>query len=300
MNKRRRLVALVGAGLLTLGAVGGALADSNPKVDICHATGSQANPYVGAKASETADAGGHDGHIGPIWFPGITVTWGDIIPPFVNGNVDYPGKNWTADGQAIWNNGCKIPVTPGPAVLSASKAVTEATAAPGDTLHYTLSVGNTGATDATNQTVSDNITALLAHGTFGTCDNGCSHDATSVSWTGLTIASATTLDLHFTIVLSLTGWAAGSTTHLGNTVVVADTNCGVDSVDPGCSTDTTVTIPNPVISGLPATNQPPTDSAFGSTGSSGPTDTAWLLVVALGVLLASIVVLTPARAKGKR
>lgn len=47
------------------------------------------------------------------------------------------------------------------------------------------------------------------------------------------------------------------------------------------------------------TDQPPTDS-IGSTGQSGPADSAWLLVVALGVLLASIVVLTPARAKGRR
>jgi hypothetical protein len=43
--------------------------------------------------------------------------------------------------------------------------------------------------------------------------------------------------------------------------------------------------------------QPPTDSLL---GSSGPTDTAWLLVVGLGVLLASVVVLTPARAKNRR
>ena len=34
--------------------------------------------------------------------------------------------------------------------------------------------------------------------------------------------------------------------------------------------------------------------------TSGPADGAWLLVVALGLLLASIVVLTPARAKGRR
>ena len=44
----------------------------------------------------------------------------------------------------------------------------------------------------------------------------------------------------------------------------------------------------------------PTTDALGTTGTSGPADGAWMLVVALGVLLASIVVLTPARAKGKR
>jgi hypothetical protein len=45
--------------------------------------------------------------------------------------------------------------------------------------------------------------------------------------------------------------------------------------------------------------EPPTDT-FGGNGTSNPADSAWLLVVALGVLLASIVVLTPARAKGRR
>jgi hypothetical protein len=48
------------------------------------------------------------------------------------------------------------------------------------------------------------------------------------------------------------------------------------------------------------TDQPPTDALGAPSGTSGPTDTAWLLVVALGVLLASIVVLTPARAKSRR
>lgn len=44
----------------------------------------------------------------------------------------------------------------------------------------------------------------------------------------------------------------------------------------------------------------PNTATFGTNGTSGPADGAWLLVVALGVLLASIVVLTPARAKSRR
>jgi len=50
------------------------------------------------------------------------------------------------------------------------------------------------------------------------------------------------------------------------------------------------------------TNQPtqPSTDALGTSGQSGPSDTAWLLVVALGVLLASVVVLTPARSKTRR
>src|SRR5262245_39081440 len=46
-------------------------------------------------------------------------------------------------------------------------------------------------------------------------------------------------------------------------------------------------------------SQPNTDT-LGGTRMSGPADGAWLLVVALGVLLASVVVLTPARAKSRR
>src|SRR5262245_28642475 len=45
--------------------------------------------------------------------------------------------------------------------------------------------------------------------------------------------------------------------------------------------------------------EPPTD-AFGQTGTPAQADNAWLLVVALGLLLASIVVLTPAKAARRR
>jgi hypothetical protein len=44
----------------------------------------------------------------------------------------------------------------------------------------------------------------------------------------------------------------------------------------------------------------PNTASLGTSGTSGPADGAWMLVVALGVLLASIVVLTPARAKSRR
>lgn len=30
----------------------------------------------------------------------------DIIPPFESGDLSFPGKNWNALGQAIWENGC--------------------------------------------------------------------------------------------------------------------------------------------------------------------------------------------------
>jgi hypothetical protein len=46
--------------------------------------------------------------------------------------------------------------------------------------------------------------------------------------------------------------------------------------------------------------QCPCDTTPGLANTSHPADGAWLLVVALGVLLASVVVLTPARAKSRR
>jgi uncharacterized repeat protein (TIGR01451 family) len=85
-----------------------------PKVDICHATNSNQNPYVENQPNKSGDVSGHDGHNGSIWYPGINTSWGDIIPPFwyldnSNNPKQYTGKNWDSNGQAILNNGCKIP-----------------------------------------------------------------------------------------------------------------------------------------------------------------------------------------------
>ena len=98
------LVAVLALSFSSFVPVFGA-ANQDPKIEICHATGANNNPYNSANASETADAGGHDGHEGPVWFSGIQVSWGDIIPPFVNGAIVYPGKNWTPEGQDVYNNG---------------------------------------------------------------------------------------------------------------------------------------------------------------------------------------------------
>jgi len=53
-------------------------------------------------------------------------------------------------------------------------------------------------------------------------------------------------------------------------------------------------------SNQPPSNQPPTDTAFGPTGTSGPADSAWLLIVALGALLGGLVVLNPSRVRRRR
>ncbi|MEA2578806.1 MAG: hypothetical protein QOD78_2394, partial [Chloroflexota bacterium] len=101
-----------------------AFAGDKTEITICHATGSNSSPYVvnsPAINSSGTDggllSGGHNSHVGPLWFDGITVAWGDIIPPYDYAplNFHYDGLNWTAEGQAIYNNGCNIPQpTPAP------------------------------------------------------------------------------------------------------------------------------------------------------------------------------------------
>lgn len=118
-SRRLGWLVVVGLAVAALAAPSGtSLAADKTEITICHATGSQGNPYVvnspainssGAFAGELA--GGHNSHTGPLWFPGIQVAWGDIIPPYdyPPANFTYAGLNWTADGQAIYNNGCNIP-----------------------------------------------------------------------------------------------------------------------------------------------------------------------------------------------
>lgn len=76
-------------------------------VKICHATASFQNPYVKIPPATAGVANGHDGHDGPI-FNGVDDGWGDIIEPYTYNGVDYPGQNWTAEGIAIFNNGCNV------------------------------------------------------------------------------------------------------------------------------------------------------------------------------------------------
>ncbi len=98
------LVAVLLAGLIAIGVsddVSEAPGTRNDKVTICHATSSGSNPYTTNTVDESSIdeqnnryLNGHGDHER------------DIIPPFGT----FPGRNWDARGQAIWENGCKPPV----------------------------------------------------------------------------------------------------------------------------------------------------------------------------------------------
>jgi|GEM_PF-6004411 len=135
------------------------------KVDICHATNSQSNPYVQNHPDKSGDVNGHDGHNGPVWYSGIADhSWGDIIPPFDYDGGHYDGKNWTAAGQDIWNNGCVVPnqVVPSQnAALNLTKTNDkEGTFVnPGMDVTYTLVVSNNGEGTIYNVEVTDMLPA---------------------------------------------------------------------------------------------------------------------------------------------
>lgn len=94
--------------LLLLFSATFAFADPQDRITICHATASATNPYVietPSKNSIINDVGvGHGAS-------GINI--GDIIPPFDYDTGHYPGQNWTAAGQAIWNADCDFADVPG-------------------------------------------------------------------------------------------------------------------------------------------------------------------------------------------
>jgi len=79
------------------------------KVTICHGTSAVNNPYVQNRPAVEGDISGHADDDGAIFDPNTNVNgdhWGDIIPPVPS--VDFPGLNWDAAGQAIWENGCNL------------------------------------------------------------------------------------------------------------------------------------------------------------------------------------------------
>jgi hypothetical protein len=107
------------------------MADPPDTVTICHATGSDSNPYVVHNPAKSGDVSGHAGHTGPVWFDGIAVDWGDIIPPFDYVGGSYPGMNWTPEGIAIYEAGCAVTLpTPTPTPTPTATPTPTPTATP--------------------------------------------------------------------------------------------------------------------------------------------------------------------------
>jgi uncharacterized repeat protein (TIGR01451 family) len=158
--------------------------------------------------------------------------------------VTAAGTNCASGGDSA----CKTATTVSPSAnLVVHKSVSDTSANPGDTLTYTITIQNTGAADATGVSASDNISALLAKGTFGSASNGGALNGSTVGWTGLEVDAGSTTTLSLSVHLNSSGWGSGSTT-LNNTVVVPNSDCASGSSNASCKATTTVsTSPNLVV-----------------------------------------------------
>jgi len=112
---KNKLKSIIVGALATVLAIGPAVAiaktnngnsNAGNKVTICHATGSRSNPYVQITPNANGVISGHVSHQDSR----------DIIPSFTyndhGSTKNFPGQNWDANGQAIFNNGCAA-TTPG-------------------------------------------------------------------------------------------------------------------------------------------------------------------------------------------
>jgi len=111
--------------IMVLSAAGGSpIAGADPaSITLCHGTAAASHPYVVITVAPNSiknkifGQNGHATHVGLPFDPNggqHQTAWGDIIPPFDYGNPvkHFPGLNWDATGQAIFNAGCTVVAPP--------------------------------------------------------------------------------------------------------------------------------------------------------------------------------------------
>jgi hypothetical protein len=162
MNSRLRIAGwLAVAGLTAAAFVSpSSVLASQPdqhKVTICHATppDTAANGWKQLAADVASSGhlqGGHD-----------TEHAADIIPPYSYYGYDFPGKNWDATGQAIYNNGCVDPTattTTTTTSTSTSTSSTDSTTSSETTSSSTeTSSSETSTTSTDSETTSTETTS---------------------------------------------------------------------------------------------------------------------------------------------
>jgi hypothetical protein len=308
MKTKRAVAALVGSGALMVALLGGAstvLATDNAphKVTLCHATSSETHPYVQITVDIAAGGikGGHAGHgRDGVWYPGAKAAgfdWGDIIPAYDYGaGYVYAGLNLTAEGVAILGNGCKAPEEPSEPFITTDVHL-------GDGVDESNPVVVNNANPATDQDKVHDSALLefpgdLPNGssvTFQFFHNGtCSGEVADDQSDAIPVSGTSPIEIDPGLVegpLAAGDYSFRAVFISGDTEAMTNAtgDCEPFKVIPFVATD------------LPATDVPtePNTATVGA-GTSRPSDGSWLFVAALGVILASVVVMTPARAKNRR
>jgi uncharacterized repeat protein (TIGR01451 family) len=177
----------------------------------------------------------------------------------------------TIDGRALARNGAvtldtnqiTVPI-PG---LTISITASASSTAPGDTVHYTLTIADTGNTTYAGATVADSLADVLDDATYGADaaavgGGTVSFTAPNLSWTGDLFPGGT---VTVTYSVTVNDPETGNLT-LANTVSSADpgSNCPSGSTDQRCSSSI------PVVLGVLSITAP----ASASLGSAAPGATA--------------------------
>jgi uncharacterized repeat protein (TIGR01451 family) len=177
------------------------------------------------------------------------------------------------DGRALARNGAVTldtnTVTDFIAALTITKTADVSQTAPGDTVHYTITVADTGQTSYTGATLTDSLTGVLDDATYGNdavaTTGTVSFTSPNLTWTGdLPVGGTATITYSVTVNDPETG-----NLMLANTVSsgTPGSNCPPGSSDPRCSATVTV------VTGVLSISAPATAdlgaAAPGGTASAG-------------------------------
>jgi uncharacterized repeat protein (TIGR01451 family) len=159
--------------------------------------------------------------------------------------------------------------------LAIALAADRTTAAPGDTVTYTVTVVNVGTAGASDVTVSDALPIATYYG-FGACSGGCTNAAGTLTWNVGSLAAGASATYTFTMLAGSAGLPAGVT-------VIPDT-ASAAATGVGAVTSGTVNVTldgNPILalakSASPASGLAPGDTVtytlvVSNTGSAAASD----------------------------
>ncbi len=180
-SKTKRIASTLAAGVLlfsqfavvpTVGATNSWPTTDPNKISICHADSAINNPYQAITVDKSAADGiagnsgqqpDHYSHNDPVFNSNMQQgdDWGDIIPPIAG---VHAGLNWSAAGQAIWNNKCETTrVEVKKVVVPSSDSGLFNLKVEGTT--YAANVGNGGTTGEVYVDEDENITVSETQGT---------------------------------------------------------------------------------------------------------------------------------------
>ncbi len=177
-----------------------------------------------------------------------TITYSVTVKPLGSGNgvmTNTVASTTLGANCAAGGGDARCTTTVNLLSLTMTKTSDVATATPGGTVHYTVTVTNTGQATYTGATFTDPLSGVLDDATYGNDATATSGTVTfsdpTLSWTGnLSVGGSVTVTYSVTVKSPDTG-----DKNLTNTVSSsgAGTNCPAGGTDPRCTVSVTALIP---------------------------------------------------------